>query len=121
MNDARKSCRPGATMLAFVALAIAPVGVIGADKAKPAAAPNNAASKADAMRLETTEIKGHEGLPRVLYIVPWKRAEAGDLRGRPAQSLLDDVIAPVDRAEFRRQLNYESALASANAKTADKP
>ena len=35
---------------------------------------------AEQVHLDTTTIKGHQGLPRVLYIVPWKRSDAGDLQ-----------------------------------------
>jgi hypothetical protein len=43
-------------------------------------------------------------------IVPWKRADLGDLNGRPANSLLNEVLAPVDREVFRRELRYFEAL-----------
>ena len=45
-----------------------------------------------------------------MYVVPWKRAELGDLAGRPAKSLLDEVLAPVDRDVFRRQNRYYETL-----------
>ncbi len=45
-----------------------------------------------------------------MYVVPWKRAELGDLAGRPANSLLDEVLAPVDRDVFKRQNQYYDAL-----------
>ncbi|MDQ2638994.1 MAG: hypothetical protein M3Y79_00190, partial [Pseudomonadota bacterium] len=74
----------------------------------PAAAPR--ASSADRIELGTTQITGNSELPRVMYVVPWKRAELGDLAGRPARSLLDEVLAPVDRDVFRRQNRYYDAL-----------
>ena len=81
--------------------------------AKPATgAKPGAATKADPLLLDPTSITGHKGLPRVLYIVPWKRADADDASGRPAGSLLDEVLAPVDRAEFRRQQRYYDGLNS---------
>jgi hypothetical protein len=46
----------------------------------------------------------------VLYIVPWKRSDLGDLVGRPVNTLLDDVLAPVDPEVFERQLNYYESL-----------
>ena len=46
----------------------------------------------------------------MLYIVPWKKANPGDLMGKPVNSLLDDVLQPIDRGEFRRQLRYFDAL-----------
>ena len=33
----------------------------------------------DALDLGTTSITGNQGLPKVLYIVPWKRSDLGDL------------------------------------------
>ena len=60
--------------------------------------------------LTTTTVTGNAELPRVLYIVPWKKANPSDLMGMPVNSLLDDVLEPVDRGEFRRQLRYFHAL-----------
>jgi hypothetical protein len=70
------------------------------------------------MQLETTTITGHHELPRVLYIVPWKRAEAGDLPGRPPDSLLDESLRPLDRAEFRREIRYSDQLVADRASAA---
>lgn len=77
-----------------------------------APAPANAAPRRaqDRIELETTQITGNRELPRVLYVVPWKRPDLGDLTGRPANSLLDEVLSPVDRDVFRRQNRYYNAL-----------
>ena len=64
----------------------------------------------DRLDLDTTTITGNRELPKVMYAVPWKKAELGDLSGRPANSLLDEVLAPVDRDVFRRQLSYFSEI-----------
>lgn len=64
----------------------------------------------DRVELETTEITGNRELPKVLYIVPWKRSDLGDLVGRPANSLLDDVLQPIDREVFLRENRYYDAL-----------
>ncbi|HEY2275440.1 MAG TPA: hypothetical protein VGH61_08065 [Steroidobacteraceae bacterium] len=64
----------------------------------------------DRVELETTEITGNRELPKVLYIVPWKRSDLGDLVGKPANSLLDDVLQPIDRDVFLRQNRYYDAL-----------
>ena len=37
-------------------------------------------------------------------------ADLGELTGRPANSLLNEVLAPVDREVFRRELRYFEAL-----------
>jgi len=64
----------------------------------------------DSMQLGRTEITGNQELPKVLYIVPWQKSDPGDLMGRPVNSLLDEVLAPVDRAEFLRQVGYYDDL-----------
>jgi hypothetical protein len=64
----------------------------------------------DELDLERTEITGNRELPKVLYIVPWKASDLGDLVGRPVNSLLDEVLAPVDREVFVRQVDYYQNL-----------
>jgi hypothetical protein len=64
----------------------------------------------DSIALGRTEITGNQELPKVLYIVPWKKADPGDLMGKPVNTLLDDVLAPIDRDEFLRQVNYYDDL-----------
>jgi hypothetical protein len=64
----------------------------------------------DHLELDPTAITGNRELPKVMVIVPWKRADLGDLTGRPANSLLNEVLAPVDREVFRRELHYFEAL-----------
>jgi hypothetical protein len=67
-------------------------------------------SAQDRIELDATQITGNRELPRVLYVVPWKRPDLGDLTGKPANSLLDEVLAPIDRDVFRRQNRYYQAL-----------
>lgn len=64
----------------------------------------------DRLELDRTEITGNQELPKVLYIVPWQKPDPGDLMGRPVNSLLDEVLAPLDREEFIRQVDYHSDL-----------
>ena len=64
----------------------------------------------DEMMLERTEITGNQELPKVLYIVPWQKSDPGDLTGKPVNTLLDEVLAPIDRSEFIRQVDYYSDL-----------
>jgi hypothetical protein len=64
----------------------------------------------DRLELDSTQITGNRELPKVLYIVPWKRADLGDLVGKPVNSLLDEVLAPVDRDVFKRENRYYRAL-----------
>lgn len=60
----------------------------------------------DELDLSATQITGNQELPKVLYIVPWKQSDLGDLVGRPVNSLLDEVLQPIDREVFARQVNY---------------
>ncbi len=64
----------------------------------------------DRMVLGRTEITGNQELPKVLYIVPWQNPDPGDLLDRPLNSLLDEVLAPIDRDEFLRQVEYYGDL-----------
>ena len=64
----------------------------------------------DRIELGRTEITGNQELPKVLYIVPWQKADPGDLMGRPVNTLLDEVLAPLDREEFVRQVDYYGDL-----------
>lgn len=84
----------------------------------PAAPPprDSRFSTVDRLELETTSITGNRELPKVMYIVPWKKADLGDLSGKPARSLIDEVLAPVDRDVFRREVNYYEALAAPPAR-----
>ena len=64
----------------------------------------------DSIDLGRTEITGNAELPTVLYIVPWQKSEPGDMQGKPVNTLLDEVLAPLDREEFVRQVNYYDDL-----------
>src|SRR5688572_27010924 len=88
-----------------------------ANKGRPAPKGN----AKDRLDLESTQITGNRELPKVLYIVPWRSAELGDLVGRPVNSLLDEVLEPVDRDVFRRQNRYFEALQPNEAAPASKP
>jgi hypothetical protein len=98
----------------------------GASQATPAPAPARAKAAAkgaaaaadgkpkgnakDRIELDATQITGNRELPKVLYIVPWKHSDLSDLGGRPANSLLDEVLTPVDRDVFQRENRYYGAL-----------
>ena len=61
----------------------------------------------DRANIDRTQIIGNRELPKVLYIVPWKKPLQGDLSGRPLGGVLDEALAPVDRDVFRRQVRYD--------------
>jgi hypothetical protein len=64
----------------------------------------------DRIELGTTQISGNRELPKVMYVVPWRKADLGEFAGRPPNSLLDEALTPVDRAVFQRQNRYFAAL-----------
>ncbi len=64
----------------------------------------------DRAEIDRTQIIGHRELPKVLYIVPWKKPLPGALAARPVDSVLDEALAPVDRDVFRRQIQYDALV-----------
>jgi hypothetical protein len=80
----------------------------------------------DRLQLESSEITGNRELPKVMSIVPWKAAEPPAGPDRPLNSLVEDVLRPIDRDEFRRQVGYvadlrKPAAASATAEAPASP
>jgi hypothetical protein len=73
----------------------------------------------DRADIDRTQIIGNRELPKVLYIVPWKKPLPGQLSGRPVQSVLDEALAPVDREVFRRQVDYSSQMQARAAPKSD--
>jgi len=55
-------------------------------------------------------VYGQSELPKVLYIVPWKRREAKEIDMPKTQSLVSDVLAPIDPEIFRRQIRYHALM-----------
>lgn len=58
-------------------------------------------------------ITGNQEQPKVLYIVPWQPPGSADKLMQPVTPMLDDVFAPVDRAEFNRELKFRESAATA--------
>ena len=60
---------------------------------------------ADRLELDNTEIQGAQELPKVLYVVPWKKTMIDD---KPVElnSIADEVMTPVDRDVLRRKIKY---------------
>jgi hypothetical protein len=78
----------------------------------------SSASRTDRLELDTTVVTGNRELPKVLYIVPWKKADIGELPGQPFNTLLDEVLTPVDRDVFRREVTYYEAVTSGGGDSA---
>ena len=105
--------------LALLLLTGLPVAVVQA--ADPA--PKGPASEkaVDRLQLDATAITGNRELPKVMSIVPWKAAEPPGGPDRPMGSLIDELLAPLDRDEFRREINYYRDLASPTATVSPVP
>jgi hypothetical protein len=74
----------------------------------------------DRADIDRTQIIGNRELPKVLYIVPWKKPLPGALAGRPLASVLDEALAPIDRDVFARQVNYHGQLTAPTTTTPTK-
>ena len=72
----------------------------------------------DRLKLDTTAITGNRELPKVMSIVPWKAAEPPDGPDRPMGSLIEEMLSPVDRDEFRREITYYRELTSQSSEVA---
>lgn len=70
------------------------------------------ATAQDRAEIDRTQIIGNRELPKVLYIVPWKKPVAGDLAGRPMASVIDEALAPLDKDVFRREMKYRAAIST---------
>jgi hypothetical protein len=117
--DTTRSAPAAAAQGPAAAPAAAAPAAAAAGAPNPAAAlpaPKGGTAKApvkkgpDRLNLEATDVTGNSELPKVLYIVPWKRSDLGDMVGRPVNSLLDEVLQPVDRDVFKRENRYYDAL-----------
>ena len=63
-------------------------------------------SAEDRLDMEGIEIIGNSELPKALYIVPWKQAEQRASAGKPVDSLTNELLMPLEREAFLRQLRY---------------
>ncbi|MCW8844412.1 MAG: hypothetical protein OQK99_01135 [Gammaproteobacteria bacterium] len=94
------------------------IASVHADDTDPPSA--KATGQRDVLQLDSSAVTGNQELPKVLYIVPWKHAGVGDLAGRPVNSLLDEVLAPIDREVFQRQVRYFNQLHANDTRSAAK-
>ena len=88
------------------------LGLVAAALATPAFAEDRAV-------IDDTKIIGNRELPKVIYIVPWRKPAPDDLSPRPLESVLDEALAPIDRDVFRRQVRYDGQVA-ARSRAAEK-
>ena len=61
------------------------------------------------LELDETEITGARELPKVLYIVPWKKTRP-DSSPLPMRSLINEALSPIDVDVFKRQVRYHEMI-----------
>ncbi|CAG0937914.1 hypothetical protein GPROT2_00056 [Gammaproteobacteria bacterium] len=117
MNRRRLRIAPCCAVFALAAFASLAARADDAPAPATAGKPPAAASAKgpDRLELDASSIRGNQELPKVLYIVPWKEPGLAQPAGRPLNSLVDEVLAPVDREVFRRQMRYFDQLYAAPA------
>lgn len=57
------------------------------------------------LELDETKVRGASELPKVLYIVPWKKTEM-DTKPVELNTMVEEVMSPVDRDILRRQVEF---------------
>jgi hypothetical protein len=85
-----------------------------------ASASGKPAAPADGvLALGATDITGNKELPKVMVIVPWKDPSGAGGVIKPADSLMNEVLEPVDRGVFQRRIRYYGQLDAAAGPAAD--
>jgi hypothetical protein len=97
------------------AAASTPKPAAAAPAPTPAPAGKSSKRTVDRLQLESTAITGNRELPKVMNIVPWKAAEPPGGLDRPLNSLVEEVLSPLDRDEFRREITYYRDLTGQSA------
>lgn len=64
------------------------------------------ASGDEQLEQETISIKGNQGLPKTLYIAPWKRVGA-PLESDKLEGDIEEESEPVERDIFQRELELQ--------------
>ncbi|KAF0192264.1 MAG: hypothetical protein FD165_889 [Gammaproteobacteria bacterium] len=64
----------------------------------------------DRVDVQGATIVGDSELPKILYIVPWRSPFDSNVSDMSPVSLVSPRMAPLDRDEFRRMLDYEDKI-----------
>lgn len=69
------------------------------------------------IQLKSSTITGNSELPKILYVVPWKKVAATEINYKlTVHGIFDDVLKPIDPEEFQRQAkNYAELLEGGQA------
>ena len=66
-----------------------------------------------------TQVTGNQEQPKVLYIVPWQAPDGPDVLYRDISSRIDDLLEPLDRDSFRRELDLRQQFEQFNSDNAN--
>lgn len=100
---------------------LASVPMVASHAADAPVKPATKEKAVDRLNLDATAITGNRELPKVMSIVPWKAAEPPGGPDRPMGSLIDELLSPLDRDEFRREITYYRDLAKPVAPVSNVP
>ncbi len=97
--DRRSTAAPGAvkkvySLAAFVAAATLSLGSAGVG------------AQEKVLEADGMTIYGQRELPKVMYIVPWKKTKSAEIDMPMTESLVVDVLDPIDPDVFRRKIKY---------------
>jgi len=70
-----------------------------------------ALSQEPVVTLQST-VKGNQEQPKVLYIMPWQKADRVALKELPMQGIVSDVFSNIDRDELLRELRFKKQLSA---------
>lgn len=60
--------------------------------------------------LDATSIIGNREVPRIIYLLAWKKAPQGDILQQQLDSLHTAEVKPLDRDVFNRRIGYHELL-----------
>ncbi len=65
-----------------------------------------ASAQESVLEADGMTIYGQRELPKVMYIVPWKKTKSAEIDMPMTESLVVDVLDPIDPDVFRRKIKY---------------
>lgn len=77
----------------------------------------NTSNAQEKIEMELTVVKGNKELPKVLYIVPWKRLADGNIQQKLVlHSLFEDAFDPIEPHAFERYVDDYRYFANSQSK-----
>lgn len=70
------------------------------------------AEETQTLNVEGMTIYGQRELPKVMYIVPWKKSDTADIDKPTTGSLVADVLDTLNPDLFQRQVQYHDLMQS---------